>query len=862
MSLHLYLFSFFNECTDEPNTTIYSLYTGFFVVAFTSTAYPAGWQGWSLLTGTATTFQTAAPSLDFNMQASATAATTTPGVLNYNGKIGFLADGSQTAFTNNPALCLAIVTTGRSNILVSYNICTVRNPFNATTNNRSSAVDLQYRVGTSGVFTSTGVSSYQSNTTNQTTAVTTPQNLALRSVTLPAACNNQPIVQLRWVQRDVSQTSGTLRPSFAIEDVSICPSIATPTISISGPSNSCTGNSMTYIASFTNGGTTPLFQWKKNGVNVGTDSTITLSGLVLNDQIQCILSSNMSCVSTITASSNIITITAVNASPTISTAVVTGSCTGLNNGSINLTVTGGTSPYTICWDTVNKVNNGPIFGVTVGNKTPSSPLFGLGTSVAYFIDGVESKELFLMKGYPYQFSVVTAGHPFHVSKDNVGGSSAGLISNGQTGAPTQSGTVTFTPKNESPLLMYYPCQVHQFMGWKINVVNGHCVEDPTNLMPGKYSVVITDANGCKTNSPQATPYVVGTRSATTEICNGIDDDCDGLTDDADPSVTGRPTWYTDADVDGFGTGAGILACNQPVGRVNNNTDCNDGNASIHPGAAEIVGDGVDQDCNAQELCYTDVDNDDFGTNATLVSVNLSCADFHEAPVNGDCNDNNSAIHPGVTEICNGVDDNCNSLTDDNDPGVIGRSLWYIDGDNDTYGSLSDPGSLACFQPVNKVADHTDCNDGNSAVHPNAIEICNGVDDDCNSLSDDNDPQVTGQSLWYLDGDNDSYGNNNDPGTVACFQPINKVSDHTDCNDGNSAIHPNAIEICNSEDDDCDGFVDDSDPNITGQQTWYTDGDSDGYGSQLDPGIASCLQPSGKVNNNTDCDDVSERFIQM
>jgi hypothetical protein len=189
-----------------------------------STTYPAGWQGWQLSTsGASTSFRTSAATGDLTMNAGSSASTTTGGVHNYNGKIGFLATGS-----SDPSLTLAINTTGNSNVTMSFDIMTIRNPYDGGSNTRISQVDLQYRVGTTGLFTSvSGLANgiYQNNTTTQTGAgVTTPQKLESKSFTLPAAVDNQAVVQLRWVQRDVS--GGGSRPSFAVDNIAI--TIASP----------------------------------------------------------------------------------------------------------------------------------------------------------------------------------------------------------------------------------------------------------------------------------------------------------------------------------------------------------------------------------------------------------------------------------------------------------------------------------------------------------------------------------------------------------------------------------------------------------------------------------------------------------
>lgn len=185
-------------------------------LVYTSTTYPAGWQGWNAnaagLAGTA--FSTATPVGDLVLTASANASQNGAGVKNYNGKIGILSNANNT----DAALCLSINTIGASNISVVFDAMVIRNPYDGTIT-RINELGLQYRVGTTGVFTNITYTEYQNNTTTQTTAVTTPLNPLTRGIYLPAACNNQAVVQLRWIYRDVSGTGA--RASFAIDNIKI-----------------------------------------------------------------------------------------------------------------------------------------------------------------------------------------------------------------------------------------------------------------------------------------------------------------------------------------------------------------------------------------------------------------------------------------------------------------------------------------------------------------------------------------------------------------------------------------------------------------------------------------------------------------
>ena len=113
----------------------------------------------------------------------------------------------------------------------------------------------------------------------------------------------------------------------------------------------------------------------------------------------------------------------------------------------------------------------------------------------------------------------------------------------------------------------------------------------------------------------------------TEVCSGIDDDCDGLVDDEDDPVEGATTFYEDLDGDGYGSDSTTEACEPPSGYVEVDGDCDDTDAAVHPGAAEIENDGIDQDCKASEPpdCRGCASGTERGRTGMILLVALSLA---------------------------------------------------------------------------------------------------------------------------------------------------------------------------------------------------------------------------------------------
>ena len=334
----------------------------------------------------------------------------------------------------------------------------------------------------------------------------------------------------------------------------------------------------------------------------------------------------------------------------------------------------------------------------------------------------------------------------------------------------------------------------------------------------------------------------------TEACDEADNDCDGVVDNGV-----LDTFYGDQDGDGFGAPDQVTeACSQPAEHVDNDGDCDDDDAAIHPDAVEVC-DGADNDCDSAvddedddvdaataTRWFLDSDSDDYGDFDAFV---LTC-EVPEGYVadSTDCNDGDFDVNPGVDELCDGQDTDCDGDVDEDD--ASDASTWYSDSDGDGYGD-PDTTTVTCVLPDGYVDDATDCDPADSAQHPGADEYCNSEDDDCDDDIDEDD--AVDALTWYDDTDNDGYG---DPATTteACYEPSGYTSDATDCDPSQSSVYPGATEtVADGTDQDCDGV-----------DTCYADGDGDGYGdpnvTQDDDDLDCSNESSGESDNDDDCDD--------
>lgn len=289
-------------------------------------------------------------------------------------------------------------------------------------------------------------------------------------------------------------------------------------------------------------------------------------------------------------------------------------------------------------------------------------------------------------------------------------------------------------------------------------------------------------------------------------------------------------YYPDADNDTYGdnSSSSTLFCSAipPAGYVSNNLDCDDADFDINPGALEIPSNSIDEDCDGIDAA---IDADADGYDNTV-----------------DCDDSNNAIYPGATEVCDGLDNNCDATTDEG----FTQNTYYLDADNDTYGDAAvSVSTCAVSAPVGYVADNTDCDDSDNTIHPGATELCDGIDNDCSGVADD------GLSIqtYYVDADFDGYGlTSGTLDTCLISAPVGYATVGGDCNDSNPNINPGQTEICDGIDNNCSGLADDGLP----VNLYYQDLDNDGYGN---PAVttSNCGSVPGYVTNNLDCNDTDD-----
>ena len=289
--------------------------------------------------------------------------------------------------------------------------------------------------------------------------------------------------------------------------------------------------------------------------------------------------------------------------------------------------------------------------------------------------------------------------------------------------------------------------------------------------------------------------------------------------------TGEPD-TADLDGDGYSVSEG---------------DCNDLDSSRHPGRDEVC-DGIDNNCDgdvdedAMVTWYLDFDGDGHGSSSFTYD---GCEPLEGYVASSDdCNDTSDLAYPGALETCDELDNNCNGVIDE---GVT--TVFFVDSDGDGYG---DAGLTvaACTVPPGYSANDLDCNDLDRDVSPAGLEVCDGIDNDCDDATDEGD--AVGATTYFRDADADGFGTASES-TTSCMVPAGFVANAMDCDDHDNDIYPDAPEVCDGEDNDCDDLIDEE------GAVMFADTDGDGFGDPLTR-LLTCDSPAGYVMLDTDCDD--------
>ena len=394
-----------------------------------------------------------------------------------------------------------------------------------------------------------------------------------------------------------------------------------------------------------------------------------------------------------------------------------------------------------------------------------------------------------------------------------------------------------------------------------------CDGDKDNGLVGKPCEISNEFGTCSTTEVclGADGWNCPALAPAPDLCDGVDNDCDGDIDEDDPKVDTACDSPEDDDLCQLGTMAcseGTLECidDPPQSEECNglDDDCDDLVDEGYPdvdldGMADCVADDSDNDGtpdlldNCPEVAnpeQTNSDDDELGDACDDDDDNDGTDDAT------DCAPTDSSVHPGATEICNGKDDDCDGQLDPK--GASGCKYWYIDADNDTFGF---DGLNECVCGEGGEAPFTasfggDCNDSNDIINPLAEEFCDGLDNNCNG--DVDDFGATGCVLRYNDKDKDGFGVSYEKKCVCGGKETYTATQAGDCNDANDSIYPGADEFCNNIDDDCN-FKTDEEGSL-GCNTYYLDEDSDTYGLT---DYSKCLcSPQGyyKALAKNDCDD--------
>ena len=310
---------------------------------------------------------------------------------------------------------------------------------------------------------------------------------------------------------------------------------------------------------------------------------------------------------------------------------------------------------------------------------------------------------------------------------------------------------------------------------------------------------VLDGGDCDDSRRDVHPGLI---DGPTANCDGLDNDCDGAADTGCPCVDGRtrPCGLSDVAPCHFGTqtcaGASWGACLgnlDPMREICNSID-DDCNGSIDDGARVACFGDADHDTFApagsvaSDVCADTLGHCPVGYTATGPGASST-----------DCNDAQATIHPGALEQCNTVDDDCDRTVDE----MAGIPQWR-DADGDGHGSSSASVMTACALLTGYVSNHDDCNDSDGAIRPGALQTCRLVDDDCDGVLPSGTYSMLG-SAWcmtlpHVIADRDSCENVNFVGCAMDREPNGArcATGWADCDSTGDGWHINTANGCETD----------------------------------------------------------------